>query len=78
MLEAEEGRRNEPMLTAFLPDSEAPLDEDEERPPSTESSSSKFLSGGEAADSEHMTQVDQHKEKVSAEQPSDAKRTGGL
>lgn len=35
------------MLTVFLPESEAPLDEDEERPPSTESSSSKFLSGGE-------------------------------
>lgn len=47
LLEAEAGRRNEPMLTAFLPDSEVPLDEDEERPPSTESSSSKFLSVGE-------------------------------
>lgn len=45
--EAADGRRNEPMLTVFLPDSEAPLDEDDERPPSTESSSSKFLSGGE-------------------------------
>lgn len=50
--EAEAGRRNEPMLTVFLPDSEAPLDEDEERPPSTESSSSKFLSGGGRAERE--------------------------
>lgn len=46
-LEAEEGRRKEPMLTGFLLHCEAPLDEDEERPPSTESSSSKFLSGRE-------------------------------
>lgn len=45
-LEAEPGRRNEPMLTAFLPDSEPPLAEGAERPPSTESSSSKFLSEG--------------------------------
>lgn len=39
-----EGRRKEPMLTAFLPHCEAPFEEEEERPPSTESSSSKFLS----------------------------------
>ena len=46
-LEPRLGFRKEPMLTAFLPaDTDAALEDDVERPPSTESSSSKFLSGG--------------------------------
>jgi hypothetical protein len=45
-LEPELGFRKEPMLTAFLPDADTGLEDEVERPPSTESSSSKFLSGG--------------------------------
>ena len=54
VLEAELGRLKEPMVTVFFPE-EAPLEE-EDRPPSTESSSSKFLSGGRERDKQGETQ----------------------